>query len=1450
METKSRNIPSLFLFSALVVLLAVLVGCGGGSSSGGPPPQTGGNLAVSITGLPNGTAASVTVTGPNGYSKVLSATQTLSQLSAGNYTIVGSGVLIANSNYFPSVTSQTVAVSNGTTASAQVAYTVVAPVATKILDQVGSQSLVVSPDGSTLTISASSPVAQSLAPGDVLAIGVTPATPNGALRKIASVTQSGSQIIATTNQATLGDAFQQANFTFQTKLGPQNFQRTKPLLPGVKLVQGKRATKARRSAQVSGSLSDPCTDSSVTFLELINVPLVQDGSGTLSATGQIEVCPSLQFNWSIGGTPPTLQSLTSTLTFGADLHVNVTGRYDKSFDQKIPILTTMADPITVFVGPVPIVLTPTLTFFVGASGDLTAGFSAGATQTATVTGGISYSNGQVSPVFNNTSNFGTDPLGLDAGFSAKAFAGVTLDLEVDGVLSPEFSPDAFLNLDVSPLNNPWWSLSGGLEGSASVSVGIFGFNLADFDFPDLFQFSKTIAQADGAFLTSDAAPGLNTLTPDNTPVDAPGLVLTLSGSNFVPGAVVSFNGAPLQTTFGTPLSLTAVLPAGALTTPGAFPVTVTNPDASGAVSSSLTFTVTGSSGNPVPSIVSLFPPSLPVGSSPQLLTINGTGFVISSSVTYNGTAHTPTFVNSTQLTISLTSADLSNVGSFPVMVTNPPPGGGTSNTALFSVTSTGGVTVSISPSSVVLPPSGTQTFTATVTGTSNTNVTWSVQEGASGGTITGSGVYTAPTSTGTFHVVATSQADTTKSATATVDVITGSGKTPRFVFVANGDTTVSRFYVDGTTGQLRSAGALSLGSNAIASGTAVDPAGKFAYLADFHGSIYGFSIGANGTLTAVPGSPFVVPSSNTELVALNVHPSGNFIYASDDNSNGLWAYAIDSASGTLSLVSGSPFLTGSLPGSTAFDTSGKFLFVANAGAGLAGFSVNQTTGALTSVAGSGCGGGGLLPLSVVVEPSGKFVYCEGFGEIDGFQIDPASGALTSIGSWGGVNYSGLAVDPQGKYLYASGNGGGIASFTIDANTGALTPVAGSPFATILGVNQSLAVSSTGDRLYAVQDSYVAAVSINQADGTLTSLNYVLARDTLAPLYAPKEITIAQGSSGLNIMPAFAYIANASDQTISGFSVAPSTGLLTSLGSAIPVGNNPHSITTDSLGRYLYVANQGDNSVSAFAINASNGALTALSGSPYSVGAQPAGLALDAGGQFLYVANAGDNTISQFIVNQVTGALTSMGNADVSSLACQAPQSLVVDPRGFRLHLVCANSPQTLSIPFDPSSGNLFVYGSVWFGHQGGSSIGFHPSGQFVYVVDPVAQTIDEFTVSQTGVLTAGPVGPIGVNQILASDPLGRFLYGTDSLSNSVQADTIDASGALTQVAGSPFSSGTFPTGVTVDPAGKYLYVVNTNSNSLSAFAINASTGSLTALSPPTIQVGAAPSAVIVVPSVQ
>jgi uncharacterized protein YjdB len=79
------------------------------------------------------------------------------------------------------------------------------------------------------------------------------------------------------------------------------------------------------------------------------------------------------------------------------------------------------------------------------------------------------------------------------------------------------------------------------------------------------------------------------------------------------------------------------------------------------------------------------------------------------------------------------------------------------------------VGVAVNPLTASLQVGQQRQFTATVTGAVNTAVTWRVQE-SGGGSVTNAGLYTAPAVGGTFHVIATSQADPTKTGTATVTV--------------------------------------------------------------------------------------------------------------------------------------------------------------------------------------------------------------------------------------------------------------------------------------------------------------------------------------------------------------------------------------------------------------------------------------------------------------------------------------------------------------------------------------------------------------------------------------------------------------------------------------------------------------------------------------------------------
>jgi len=81
-----------------------------------------GSLAIAITGLPAGTTAPVSVTGPGGYSESVGATRTLANLAVGSYTITATTVSSGGTVYTPTNPSQGATVTAGSTTSRTVAF--------------------------------------------------------------------------------------------------------------------------------------------------------------------------------------------------------------------------------------------------------------------------------------------------------------------------------------------------------------------------------------------------------------------------------------------------------------------------------------------------------------------------------------------------------------------------------------------------------------------------------------------------------------------------------------------------------------------------------------------------------------------------------------------------------------------------------------------------------------------------------------------------------------------------------------------------------------------------------------------------------------------------------------------------------------------------------------------------------------------------------------------------------------------------------------------------------------------------------------------------------------------------------------------------------------------------------------------------------------------------------
>ena len=189
-----------------------------------------------------------------------------------------------------------------------------------------------------------------------------------------------------------------------------------------------------------------------------------------------------------------------------------------------------------------------------------------------------------------------------------------------------------------------------------------------------------------------AALTITLLTPDKATAGGAAFTLAVQGTGFINGAIISFGGRSLITTFGGATGVSGQVPANAILTAGSINVTVSNPD--GAVSNALPFVIESDS----PTISRLNPNSVIAGSGEVSIAVIGGGFVRGSSVTANGNGLSTTFNSSTSLD-AVIPADLTlNIRNLVIKVVNP--GNKESNELGLAVTAPTPAITSINPASV------------------------------------------------------------------------------------------------------------------------------------------------------------------------------------------------------------------------------------------------------------------------------------------------------------------------------------------------------------------------------------------------------------------------------------------------------------------------------------------------------------------------------------------------------------------------------------------------------------------------------------------------------------------------------------------------------------------------------------------------------------------------------
>lgn len=330
-----------------------------------------------------------------------------------------------------------------------------------------------------------------------------------------------------------------------------------------------------------------------------------------------------------------------------------------------------------------------------------------------------------------------------------------------------------------------------------------------------------------------------------------------------------------------------------------------------------------------------------------------------------------------------------------------------------------------------------------------------------------------------------------------------------------------------------------------------------------------------------------------------------------------------------------------------------------------------------------------------------------------------------------------------------------------------------------------------------------------------------------------------------------WVATQGNQQVTAFTINLSSGAVSQVGNGQPTGVQPSAMAVTPDGKTLFIANTSDNTISSYTVN-SDGSLTAsksttptlsqgpggCSGNCVSMGLGPVAMSIDPSGKFLFVADQGQPT------NVNTPGGVSVFAISGTSLMAAGPAC----PAGFTL----STCPFSIT---DPVTGFS----------TGPSAVVVAPTGNFLYVANTLANTVEGFSYdATTGALTSLGSTATGTNpsslafsrcagvstgtlNCPAADANTLFVANAGSNTLSAFAACIQVSsacatpnGSLVQTSGSPIGAEVSPVSVIVNPAANFIFALNSRSNTISQYRYSPATGVLSQLTPPSLSTGFSP----------
>ena len=368
----------------------------------------------------------------------------------------------------------------------------------------------------------------------------------------------------------------------------------------------------------------------------------------------------------------------------------------------------------------------------------------------------------------------------------------------------------------------------------------------------------------------------------------------------------------------------------------------------------------------------------------------------------------------------------------------------------------------------------------------------------------------------------------------------------------------------------------------------------------------------------------------------------------------------------------------------------NFLYVGaylNGGGEIQAYNLDPATGTLTPFSGSpfpqaapvGC---------IDFEPSGKFAYAangvNSSTDLLTYSADAVTGALTLANNQTlpGIPTRG-AIDPIGKYLYlavfsADYMSASAVGYSIDSLTGALTPISGAPFS-LSNLSGTFTFHPSGNFLYMANSGGTSldTYSVDRSTGKLTAVATISTRVNPTPVrFSPNGKFAYTACSEDGVHP--------NSASVESFAVA-SNGSLTHLGSA-PASQVPLDLSTDPSGQFLYMTGVVPQ-VQAFQVGTDGIAKFVRS---FGIPPNPGATMVAFGGaspvtyapRNAYITSTADNALLTYSVNS-SGTLTISDTVSTSTPSF----SLSLWPWGNNIAMASAvASPNLLAFPVMPQTG--------------------------------------------------------------------------------------------------------------------------------------------------------------------